>query len=146
MCIWYVQYRIMIGVQNTSIWQAVKVSLWKKVVFFSERKHGERESSSQNVTRYRKLLAMRIFFFLFLSVDFTVFVSPTESVFVCFTFLYYLSRGNSWVHTGHPVSPPPRIFCFCTMSKIKKKEKKTISSLSRGRSPQLLLVFFFLPF
>lgn len=36
------------------------------LIFFSERKHGERESSSQNITQYRKLLAMRFFFFLFL--------------------------------------------------------------------------------
>lgn len=59
--------------KKSSIWQVVNiftVKEKKKVVIFvfSERKHGERESSSQNVTQYRKLLAMRknVFFFLFL--------------------------------------------------------------------------------
>lgn len=76
-CIWYVQYRIMIGVQKgkSSIWQAVSISLWKKKketchFVYSERKHGETGSSSQNFTQYRKLLAMRKKSFLFLECGF----------------------------------------------------------------------------
>lgn len=107
MCIWYVQYRIMIGVQNTSIWQAVREK--NTLIFFSERKHGERESSSQNITQYRKLLAMR-FFFPFSSVLISLFISLIESGFdiVCgksclvHSFISSFPGKQLGVHIGSP--------------------------------------------
>lgn len=146
---------------STGSWLGCKIllfgRLWnfhcerKTFFFFSERKHGERESSSQNVTQYRKLLAMRKFFFFFslvlislcLSVWLKVFLTLSMPKVVYFTFLYYLSRGNSWVYTSaHPVSPPQRILCFCTMSKIKKKKNPDLVEDRLLNSS----FFFFLPF
>lgn len=105
MCIWYVQYRIMIGVQNTSIWQAVR----KKTSFFSERKHGERESSSQNITQYRKLLAIRFFFSFFFSVDFTVYQSDWKWFWHCLwqklsSSLFYIIFPGETVGCTHRIT------------------------------------------
>lgn len=107
MCIWYVQYRIMIGVQNTSIWQAVREK--NTLIFFSERKHGERESSSQNITQYRKLLAMRFFFSFFFSVDFTVYQSDWKWFWHCLwqklsSSLFYIIFPGETVGCTHRIT------------------------------------------
>lgn len=96
----------------------------KNSFVYSERKHGERESSSQNFTQYRKLLAMRkkkVFCFFFLSVDFTVWiVSLNEYVFdislcqklsISWFFILFFSPGET-VGSASRVLQSPLQFAF----------------------------------
>lgn len=86
----------------------------KKRFVYSERKHGETESSSQNFTQYRKLLAMRkkcFFSFSWVlislcesSVWMNVFSTSVYAKGCPFHgfFIYFLSWGNSWECTPGP--------------------------------------------
>lgn len=170
-CIWYVQYRITAGVQKweVSIWQAVNIwgSKIKQTFVYSERKHGKRESSSQNFTQNRKLLAMRKkeTFFSFswmlisqyeLSVWMNVFLTSVYATSCPFNvfFIYFLSWGNRWECTWGPVvfsavclSEGHRDLCVSSWCPKMKNDKDNMHTLLRmALSLQLFLVFFSLFF
>lgn len=81
MCIWYVQYRIMIGVQNTSIWQAVRKKTLKFSLVRGSMVRGSlHHKISHNIENY---LQWDFFFSFFFSVDFTVYQSDWKWFWHC---------------------------------------------------------------
>lgn len=136
----------------------------KNSFVYSERKHGERESSSQNFTQYRKLLAMRKkkFFVFFswvlisrceLSVLMNMFLTSVYAKSCPFHgFLFYFSLlvkqlgvqvGSFSLLCSLPFKRPQSTLCFLVMFKIKNDKDNIHTLLRMALSPQLFLVFFF---
>lgn len=169
-CIWYVQYRIMIGVRKgkSSIWQAVSSSPWKKktnllflsIVRGSMAWGNLHHKNSHNIENYLQWEKKMFFFFSFSWVlvplcELSVWMNQSVPN-VFFLILFFFSCGNSWkCMTGPSVSSAVclseghRELCFLVMSK-NLNDKDDIHTVLRTSShllnPSLFSFFFVLCF